>query len=94
MEELKCLPRDVQTVTYELEAQVCGPAVDRKEALVGSKSKLKAACLGLDVLNQRVMRGLNPEVRTRMAGIIYTRELNDVQRATFDCVLQEGARYR
>lgn len=92
MEELKGLPKEVQTVSYALEPLVAGCTMDQKAAFVGSRSKLEAACAGLDVLNQRVMRGLKPEVRTKMTGTIYWKELNDVERATFDRVL-EGADY-
>ena len=94
MEELKVLPREVQTISYELRAPRARSLVDEKKALVGSKKKLNTACAGLDVLNQRVMRGLNPEVRTKMTGRLYTGELNDVERGAFDRVLRDGEKWR
>lgn len=91
MEELKVLPREVQTITYDLGYPAEVSDFDTTDTLVASNTKLIAACGGLDVLHQRVMRGLNPEVRTWIIGTIYTERLNAVQRAAFDQVLREGA---
>ena len=89
MDELKVVPRMVQMITYEL--PLGGATVGGKLAVVGSKKKMLAACEGLDILNQRVMRGLHPGVRTMMTGEVYLKELNDVQRAAFDRILREGS---
>ena len=90
MEELKALSREVQTINYELSVPKWEAHRERKWYLRGSKKKLRTACEVLDMLHQRVLRELNPNVRTKLTGELYAEELDNAERGAFDQVLTEG----